>query len=87
MRNPAAQEAIKRKISALIQTPALLVVLIWSCMGQATIQICHWGSRYAPSMHPRRRRKLPLSVLHFRLLLLRLPLGPANDPDAMHDHR
>ena len=26
-------------------------------MGQATIQIGHWGSRCAPLLHPRRRRK------------------------------
>ena len=45
--------------------------------GASQIQICHWGSRYAPPLHPRRRRKLPLSVLAFRLSLLRLPLGPA----------
>jgi hypothetical protein len=59
--------------------------------GQATIQICHWGSRYAPPLHPRRRWKLPPSVLAFRLSLLRLPLGPAElgaiNPDAVHDHR
>ena len=58
---------------------------------QATIQIGHWGSRYAPPLHPRRRRKLPPSVLAFRLSLLRLPLGPAElgaiNPAAVHDHR
>jgi len=47
--------------------------------------------RYAPPLHPRRRRKLPPSVLAFRLSLLPLALGPAElgaiNPDAVHDHR